>query len=319
MPSPVQIPGLYCLGVEQRMHASQGGDALGEDSFPVSSCTPRKVLATQRLARQLQRGKEKQGWERRWNKGDGCLAGAGGLGRGRQDGEPLHYFCCCFGQSVHLAVFTGPTWLSTQVHSLGLPWKKHHLPHSSGFMDSHWEALLSRAQCIVAIRWKQQGKSDLENICSLSLHLLPAPPSNPGSDQLEWPLNDWVSLGFCVHSCQLLRTPEEGAKSGLWWAGAILENEEKGWGNACQGRKHRVVIYRTWHSLASRLACEPADFPSALCLHVPKLSGCEEIETSGHSDSIRQNFCYSLLWSQEERKEGRNQGLVNPAVTRGAI
>lgn len=190
MPPPVQTPGLHCLGVEQRTHASCGFPArrsLWGKQLPCVFLHPKKSSSNSEIGKTTaERERKTRMRKRRWNKGDGCLAGANGLGRGRQDvgGTPQLFSASALGSLSTLLCLQAQRDFPPKYTHWAYP-GKHATFHSSGSVDSHQEALLSRAQCIVAIGWKQQCKSDLENICSSSLHLPPAPLSNLGSDQLE--------------------------------------------------------------------------------------------------------------------------------------
>lgn len=104
----------------------------------------------------------------------------------RQDGGPLGYFCLCFWRPLHLAVFMGLTWLSTQVHPLGSHWKTCHLPLSSGFIwftpgSSSFESPMHFLQ-LNGNNWIQIRPRE-----HLQLFTALAPPSNLWSEWLGWP------------------------------------------------------------------------------------------------------------------------------------
>lgn len=227
---------------------------------------------------------------------------------------PLNYFCLCFWPLLHLAVFMGLTWLSTQVHEArtGKLATFHTAQVSS---NSHQKALVSRAQCIFATGWKEWCKSDPESTCNSSLHLHLHPCYQLSHLWGKWLASQTPCLSFFGLWCPQLSASQDPRRASpdknqrlhnkVGWPGGQTGEWKEGCRKACQGRTRRVVIYRTWHSLPSRLACEPAEFPSGSGLGVLKLSGYEQIGTSGHSDSTLPNVCHSLLWREESGQKPR--------------
>lgn len=203
------MPGTHGLRVEQRgmlPMASQSREALGATSFSASLLSSKKRPSNSGVGRQLQpcrlaeespeqnkawREKEKQRRERGKAEQQRGMSGRSWWVWVRPDGGPLRYFCLCFWQPLHLAVFMGLTWLSTQVHSLGLPWKTCHLPHSSGFI---WFTPGSSGfkSSMHFCNWMETTmQMDLREDLQLSTALLPsssppAPQSKLWGDQIQW-------------------------------------------------------------------------------------------------------------------------------------